>query len=98
MKTSIKLGAQVEQYVKSLAPEPRGRVTAAIKGLAKNQGDIKQLEGRLQAYSRLRIAGHRVIFRESAKRGERLIECIFAEKRSLVYDLFIRLLAEHPEK
>jgi hypothetical protein len=38
-----------------------------------------------------------VIFNERSKKEERIIDCIFAEKRSLVYDLFIRLLSESPE-
>jgi hypothetical protein len=45
----------------------------------------------------LRVAGHRIIFSERFERGERILDCIFAEKRSLVYDLFIRLLSESPE-
>jgi hypothetical protein len=52
------------------------------------------LEGKLEGYSRLRVAGHRVIFWERAERGERIIDCVFAEKRAIVYDLFVRLLSE----
>lgn len=96
MKTRVKVEAQVEGLVKSLAPEPRRRLTHAIKALAKDQGDIKRLEGKLEGYSRLRVAGHRVIFNERFERGQRIIDCVFAEKRALVYDLFIRLLSESP--
>ncbi len=80
--------------MKSLAPEPRHRLTVAIKALAHDRGDVQRLEGKLEGYSRLRVAGHRVIFCEQAERGERIIDCVFAEKRSMVYDLFIRLLSE----
>jgi mRNA-degrading endonuclease RelE of RelBE toxin-antitoxin system len=69
----------------------------AIKGLSRNQGDVKRLEGKLESYSRLRAAGHRVIFCERSERGERIIDCVFAEKRALVYDLFVRLLSEGAE-
>jgi hypothetical protein len=69
----------------------------AIKALAKNRGDVRRLEGKLEGYSRLRVAGHRMIFNERSEPGERIIDCIFAEKRSLVYDLFVRLLSESPE-
>jgi len=99
MRTRVKVESQVESFVKSLAPEPRRRLSAAIKALAHNRGDIQRLEGKLQGYSRLRMAGHRVIFCERADRGERIIDCVFAEKRALVYDLFVRLLSEsigHP--
>jgi len=97
MKTKVKVEVQVENFVKSLAPEPRRRLTRAIKALANDQGDIRQLEGKLEGYSRLRVAGHRVIFNERFESVERIIDCIFAEKRALVYDLFVRLLSESPE-
>ncbi len=70
----------------------------AIKALSRYRGDVKHLEGKLESYSRLRVAGHRLIFKERSERGERIIDCVFAEKRSLVYELFIRLLSESPEK
>lgn len=97
MRTKVKVEAQVENFVKSLSPEPRRRLTQAIKALAKDQGDIKRLEGKLQGNSRLRVAGHRIIFAERSEHAERIIDCILAEKRALIYDLFIRLLSENPK-
>jgi len=94
MKVRVKVESQVEAFVKSLAPEPRRRLTQGIKALAKDQGDIKRLEGKLEGYSRLRVGGHRVIFNERSERGQRIIDCVFAEKRALVHDLFVRLLSE----
>jgi len=84
----------VEAFVKSLAPDPRRRLRLAIKGLADGRGDIKSLEGILAGYGRLRVAGYRVIFRERAERGARVIDCIYAERRALVYEIFVGLLTE----
>lgn len=97
MQTRVKVESQVEIFVKSLAPEPRRQLTQAIEALAKDRGDVKRLEGTLESYNRLRFAGHRVIFVERFERGERIIDCVFAEKRALVYDLFVRLLSESPQ-
>ncbi len=94
MKTRVHVSPQVVAFVKSLAPEPRRRLTRSIKALAGNHGDVKCLEGKLEGFSRLRISGHRVIFREVFRSGERIIDCVFAEKRSIVYDLFVQLTAE----
>jgi mRNA-degrading endonuclease RelE of RelBE toxin-antitoxin system len=94
MRTRIRVEAQVESFVKSLAPEPRRRLARAIKALSEDRGDLKRLEGKLEGYSRLRVAGHRVVFFERAERGERLIDCVFAEKRAVVYELFVKLLSE----
>jgi mRNA-degrading endonuclease RelE of RelBE toxin-antitoxin system len=94
MKTKVRVEAQVEEFVKSLAPDPRRRVRQAIKGLASGQGDIKRLEGSLAGYSRLGVAGCRLIFKERSERDVRIIDCLFAERRAMVYEIFIRLLAE----
>ncbi len=94
MKTRVHVSPQVITCVKSLAPEPRRKLTRAIKALAGDHGDVKRLEGKLEGYSRLRFSGHRVIFREVFRSGARNIDCVFAEKRSIVYDLFIQLTAE----
>ena len=80
--------------MKSLAPVPRKRLRLAIQGLADDRGDIKPLEGSLASYGRLRIAGYRVIFKERAERSVRIIDCIHAERRALVYEIFVRLLTE----
>jgi mRNA-degrading endonuclease RelE of RelBE toxin-antitoxin system len=94
MKTKVRVETQVEEFVKALAPEPRRRLRLAIRALADDSGDIKSLEGSLAGFNRLRISGHRVIFAERIERGSRIIECLFAERRALVYELFAKLLVE----
>src|SRR5260370_21905988 len=73
MRTKVNVESQVESFVKSLAPEPRRRLRMAMKDRAKNGGDIKRLEGRLEGYSRLRVSGHRVIFAERAQPRSRRV-------------------------
>jgi mRNA-degrading endonuclease RelE of RelBE toxin-antitoxin system len=94
MKTRVHVSPQVIASVESLAPEPRRKLTRAIKALAGDRGDVKPLEGKLEGYSRLRVSGHRVIFREVFGSGARHMDCVFAEKRSIIYDLFVQLTAE----
>ena len=57
MKTKVRVSSQVEAFIKSRAPEPRGRLTRAVKSLAGHSGDIRSLEGPLAGYSRLRVGG-----------------------------------------
>lgn len=94
MKTEVLVADQVRQFVRSLAPQPRHTLTRAIKRLERDEGDIKRLEGKLVGFSRLRVSGYRVLFRETAHRGARTINCVFAERRSVVYELFAELLAD----
>lgn|SRR6266568_1183899 len=55
------VGERVKDFLESLAPEPRRKLWRAIKPLPEGKGDIKQLEGRLVPYWRLRVDRMRVI-------------------------------------
>lgn len=81
----IKLSDQVVRFVRSLAPEPRHQLRLALRALAKGQGDVRALEGPLANYSRLRVSSYRVIL---FYRSPNEIECVFAEHRSIVYEIF----------
>jgi len=91
----IKISDQVAAFIKGLAPEPRRKLRLALKALAKGQGDIKVLDGALSSYSRLRISDYRIIF---FPRSVNEIECIYAEKRSIVYEVFAAALRENLAK
>ena len=92
MKTRVKVSGEVERFVKSLDPGPRRALTQAVKGLASDLGDCRQLEGDLAGYHRLRVLKYRVVYAETFAAGERLIECVYAAPRSIVYELFAELL------
>lgn len=87
----VEVADQVRNFVRSLAPIPRGKVRAAIRGLEKERGDIKALEGPLDGYFRLRIGTYRVVFRYHVAGNTRIIRCDFAEKRSIVYEAYQQL-------
>ena len=90
--TKVRVSGQVEGFVKSLAPEPRRALRAGTKSLAPGQGDIKHLEGDLAGWSRLRVQTYRVVFKETWQNGQRLVDCVYANRRSVVYDLFKEIL------
>src|SRR5262245_3702282 len=93
MRTRVFVGERVKAFLESLAPEPRRNLWRGIKGLARGKGDIKQLEGRLTPYWRLRADRMRVIYDQRAVRGERHLVCFFAEHRATVYAVLEQLLA-----
>ncbi len=70
-----------------LAPGPRRRFKQALRELEHGEKDCLPLRENLAGYHRLRIGGHRVIFRYLPGG---IVECVFAEERSLVYQLFER--------
>ena len=87
----IKLSEQVAGFVRGLAPEPRREMRLALKALAKGRGDVKALEGALTGYWRLRVSSYRVIL---SYRGPNEVACIYAERRSIVYEIFAEVLRE----
>ncbi len=87
----VRLSPHVVEFIRSLAPEPRRRIRLALRRLEKGQGDIKPLEGPLQDYCRLRIGSYRIIL---SYRTSRTIECVFAERRSIVYEVFADAMIE----
>lgn len=95
METRVELSEQVVRFVARQAPEPRRLLRTALRGLASERGDIRTLEGPLQKYHRLRVGGYWVIFKYRISPKRRRIQCIFAERRSAVYELFEHLLKQH---
>ena len=87
----VLLAVQVVEFVRHLPPEPRRRLRSALRDLARERGDLKALEAPLEGYCRLRVGGYRVVFAY----GKRpTIECIFAEQRSVVYEMLLERLRD----
>lgn len=93
MRTRVLVVEQVKNFLESLAPEPRRRVWRAIKAIPQGKGDMKQLEGKLAPYWRLRVGRVRLVYDQRAVRGERRIFFFFAEHRATVYVVLEQLLA-----
>jgi mRNA-degrading endonuclease RelE of RelBE toxin-antitoxin system len=87
MKYKVQVREQVKAFLDTLAPESRKRIRSGLRGLGTERGDCVPLKERLAGYHRLRIGGYRVIYRYHPGK---VIECVFAESRSLVYHLFER--------
>jgi mRNA-degrading endonuclease RelE of RelBE toxin-antitoxin system len=87
----VRLAPQVADFIRRLAPEPRRRLRQALRDLEKGKGDIKALEGPLQDYCRLRVGEYRVVLSYGPSRT---VDCVFAERRSLVYEVFADAMIE----
>lgn len=85
----VELAEQVVAFVRRLPPEPKRRLRLALRDLARGRGDIKRLEGPLDGYCRLRVGGYRIVF---AYGKRHTVQCVFAEERSIVYELLIEAL------
>lgn len=85
MNRQVVSSEPLRSFVRRLAPEPRWALKKALKELQRERGDIEPLEQALIGYYRLRVGRFRVIFRY---RDDRTIEALFAEERSIVYEVF----------
>jgi mRNA-degrading endonuclease RelE of RelBE toxin-antitoxin system len=92
MKYRVQSREQVNRFFGTLAPETRRKLRQALRELEAEKRDILPLRENLAGFHRLRVGGYRIIFRYLPGR---IIECVFAEKRSLVYQLFDREMLEH---
>jgi mRNA-degrading endonuclease RelE of RelBE toxin-antitoxin system len=95
MKVRVEISEQVARFIARQAPEPRKALRAALRQLESERGDIKPLEGELRDYYRLRVRGFRIIFAYAIAAKQRVIRCIFAERRHAVYEVFEELLKKH---
>jgi mRNA-degrading endonuclease RelE of RelBE toxin-antitoxin system len=86
----ISASEQVAAWLCALPPQTKRRVRLALRGLAKNRGDIKGLRGPLEGFSRLRVGGNRILFRQVSPRE---IQLGYANTRDVVYELYEQILA-----
>jgi mRNA-degrading endonuclease RelE of RelBE toxin-antitoxin system len=87
----VELAVQVVEFVRRQPPEPKRRLRRALRDLTREKGDIRALEAPLDGYCRLRVGGYRIVLAYGA-RGT--IQCVFAQQRSVVYELLLERLRE----
>ena len=85
MSYQVKIREQVQVFYSQLAPGERRVIKLGLKQLAMERGDIRALRERLEGYYRLRVGPYRIVFRYLPGR---IIECVYINTRSLVYDIF----------
>jgi mRNA-degrading endonuclease RelE of RelBE toxin-antitoxin system len=92
MKYRVQVREQVKHFVDTLAPESRHKVRLALSGLGRERGDTLPLREALSGRHRLRVGSYRILFRYLPGK---VIGCVFAEERSLIYRLFERDFLKH---
>ena len=91
---TVRLTDEVMEYLRKLPPQPRHALRRAIKGLSKEEGDIRPLSEELEGFHRLRVGSHRVIFEYESIMGKQIITCVFAASRRWIYEVFQSRLSE----
>lgn len=81
----ISASDQVASWLSALPPQTKKRVRASLRALSLGRGDIKGLQGDLEGFSRLRVGGIRILYRQLSGREIRLE---YANTRDVVYEMF----------
>jgi mRNA-degrading endonuclease RelE of RelBE toxin-antitoxin system len=92
MKYRVHVREQVKRFIDTCAPESRKKIRLPLRGLEAERGDCMALREKLTGYHRLRIGGYRVVYRYLPGK---IIECVYAEERSLIYHLFEQDFLRH---
>jgi mRNA-degrading endonuclease RelE of RelBE toxin-antitoxin system len=87
----LRIERQVRDFIRTLPPATKIDVRSALEALEAGKGDVKALEGPLAGWCRLRVGRYRILLRY---RPTGMVECVFAEHRSLVYEAFASALEE----
>ena len=90
MSARVVITPRVRDFVRTLPPEPKAQLRAALRDLAAGRGDIKPLEGALEGIYRLRVGRYRVAYRVVG--GQ--LRCFFAAPRPVVYEFLAAHLRE----
>jgi len=89
----VELSDQVLAFVRAQAPEARRNLRLALRNLSLEKGDVRTLEGPLKGYCRLRVGAFRIIFARTVKPGGGVrAQCIYADRRGVVYTVFGEML------
>jgi len=89
----IEAPAAIFEFIQRQAPEPRQALREGLRRLAREQGEIKALQGDLEGYHRLRVGSYRIIFCYES-RPQRAIRCVLIERRALVYQIFTDMVKD----
>jgi len=87
----VRTSAQVDEFLQTLPPGPKHKLRQAIGDLANGKGSVRVLENELAGFHRLKTGRYRVVF---CYVKPMTIDCVFAEERKLVYEVFAALLKE----
>jgi len=87
----VDIWPQVQDFYADLGMTYRRETKRALMLLRKEQGDIKALGDDLAGFYRLRVGPFRIIFRY---REGKVIECVYMNRRALVYEVFEREVVE----
>ncbi len=92
MKIEVLVEAQPLAFVRRQSPDARKKLRAAIHDIERGAAFPEPLEDELEGFYKLRVENCRLILKHESSGAAPLFKVVFAERRSVVYELFRQII------
>ncbi len=92
MKIEVLVEAQPLAFIRRQSPDVRKRLRAAIHAVERGDLFPDPLEDELEGFYKLRVENCRLILKHETGGTAPLFKVVFAERRSMVYELFRQII------
>jgi mRNA-degrading endonuclease RelE of RelBE toxin-antitoxin system len=92
-KIEVIIEGQALAFIRRQSPDARKRLRAAIHAIERGDSFPDPLEDELDGFYKLRVENCRLILKHESGEKAPLFKIVFAERRSVVYELFRQIIA-----
>jgi mRNA-degrading endonuclease RelE of RelBE toxin-antitoxin system len=92
-KIEVIVESQPLAFIRRQSPDARKRLRAAIHAIENGDAFPDPLDDELEGFYKLRVENYRLILQHESGDTAPLFKIVFAERRSVVYELFRQIIA-----
>ena len=93
MKIEVIVESQPLTFVRRQSPDTRKKLRAAIHAIERGDSFPNPLEDELEGFYKVRVENYRLILQHESGDTAPLFKVVFAERRSVVYEMFRQIIA-----
>jgi mRNA-degrading endonuclease RelE of RelBE toxin-antitoxin system len=93
MKIEVLVEAQPLAFIRHQPPDARKKLRAAIHAVERGDSFPDPLDDELEGFYKLRVENYRLILKHESGDKAPLFKVVFAERRSVVYEIFRQIIA-----
>jgi len=92
MKIEVIVEAQPLAFIRRQPPDARKSLRAAIHAIERGDSFPDALDDELEGFYKMRVENYRLILQHESGARAPLFKVVFAERRSVVYELFRQIV------
>jgi hypothetical protein len=92
MKIEVELGEQPLEFIRRQPPDTKRALRDALHGVERGKTFPEPLDDPLDGFYKLKVSDCRMILQSAPSKSGPRFRVVFAERRSVVYELFKQLL------